>query len=61
LVECDVRLDGRQVVVYCATGGRPAMAAAVLQMMSFRNVLSLDAGFGRWVSEGMPDKLGPRA
>ena len=44
----------RQVVVYCATGGRSAMAAAVLQMMGFRNVLSLDGGYTRWVDEGMP-------
>jgi len=51
----------RQVVVYCAIGGRSAMAAAVLQMMGFRNVLSVDGGFGRWVAEGMPDRLPPRA
>lgn len=44
----------RQVVVYCATGGRSAMAAAVLQMMGFKNVLSLDGGFTRWETDGMP-------
>jgi len=45
----------RQVVVYCATGGRSAMAAAVLQMMGYRNVLNLDGGYTRWVDEGMPE------
>lgn len=44
----------RQVVVYCATGGRSAMAAAVLQMMGFRNVLNLAGGYARWQTEGMP-------
>ncbi len=45
----------RPVVVYCATSGRSAMAAAVLQMMGFRNVLNLDGGYTRWVDEGMPE------
>ena len=45
----------RQVIVYCATGGRSAMAAAVLQMMGFKNVLNLDGGFVRWVADGMPE------
>ena len=44
----------RQVVVYCATSGRSAMAVAVLQMMGFRNVLNLDGGYARWVDDGMP-------
>jgi rhodanese-related sulfurtransferase len=44
----------QQVVVYCATSGRSAMAAAVLQMMGFRNVLNLAGGFTRWEAEGMP-------
>lgn len=46
----------RQVVVYCATSGRSAMAAAVLQMMGFRNVINLDGGYMRWVAEGMPQE-----
>ncbi|MBU1424849.1 MAG: rhodanese-like domain-containing protein [Gammaproteobacteria bacterium] len=44
----------RQVVVYCATSGRSAMAAAVLQMMGFKNVLNLAGGYVRWEAEGMP-------
>jgi rhodanese-related sulfurtransferase len=44
----------RQVIVYCATGGRSAMACAVLQMMGFKNVLNLNGGYARWVGDGMP-------
>ena len=44
----------RQVIVYCATSGRSAMACAVLQMMGFRNVLNLNGGYARWVDDGMP-------
>lgn len=46
---------GRQVIVYCATSGRSAMAAAVLQMMGFKNVLNLDGGYVKWSAEGMPE------
>ncbi len=44
----------RQLVVYCATSGRSAMAAAVLQMMGYRNVLNLAGGIARWEAEGLP-------
>ena len=30
------------------------MAAAVLQMMGFKNVLNLAGGYARWEAEGMP-------
>ena len=45
----------RQIVVYCATSGRSAMACAVLQMMGFKNVLNLEGGYVRWVADGMPE------
>jgi len=44
----------QQVIVYCATSGRSAMAAAVLQMMGYKNVLNLAGGYTRWESEGNP-------
>lgn len=44
----------RQVVVYCATSGRSAMASAVLQMMGFKNVLNMEGGFTRWAAENRP-------
>ncbi len=44
----------QQVVLYCATSGRSAMAAAVLQMMGFKDVLNLSGGFVSWETDGMP-------
>lgn len=44
----------QQIVVYCATSGRSAMAAAVLQMMGYKKVLNLAGGFTRWETEGLP-------
>ncbi len=44
----------KQIAVYCATSGRSAMAAAVLQMMGFRKVINVAGGFSRWESEGLP-------
>jgi len=44
----------QQIVLYCATSGRSAMAAAVLQMMGFKKVLNLAGGYERWAAEGMP-------
>ena len=45
----------RQVVLYCATSGRSAMACAVLQMMGYKNVLNLAGGFAQWDADGMPE------
>jgi rhodanese-related sulfurtransferase len=44
----------RNIVLYCATGGRSALAADTLQQMGFMNVVSLDGGFVRWAQEGLP-------
>lgn len=44
----------RPVVLYCATGGRSAMAAATLQMMGFKDVCSLAGGFMKWQESGLP-------
>ncbi len=45
---------GRPVVLYCATGGRSAMAAATLQLMGFQEVYSLAGGYTRWLVEHRP-------
>jgi sulfur-carrier protein adenylyltransferase/sulfurtransferase len=42
----------RPVVVYCASGGRSALAAVSLQEMGYETVYSLAGGFDRWKSEG---------
>ncbi len=44
----------RPVAVYCATGGRSAMAAATLKQMGFENVVSLAGGITRWQQEDRP-------
>ncbi len=38
----------RSVVLYCASGGRSALAAATLQEMGFKNVASLAGGMTGW-------------
>lgn len=44
----------RTLVLYCATGGRSALAADTLRLMGFRHVSSLDGGYVRWEQEGLP-------
>lgn len=44
----------RPVVLYCATGGRSAMAALTLQLMGFKDVYNLAGGFMKWQEEGFP-------
>jgi rhodanese-related sulfurtransferase len=44
----------RPIAVYCATGGRSAMAAMTLQLMGFENVVNLDGGITRWIKENHP-------
>jgi rhodanese-related sulfurtransferase len=44
----------RPVVLYCATGGRSAMAAAVLTMMGFEEVYSLEGGIAAWEEAKLP-------
>jgi len=44
----------KPVVLYCATGGRSAMAAVTLHMMGFKDVYSLAGGFIKWQEAGCP-------
>ncbi len=44
----------RPVLLYCATGGRSALAAVTLKQMGFGQVYNLDGGFTRWEQEGQP-------
>jgi len=43
----------QRVIVYCASGGRGALAAAVLQQMGFERVQSLTGGVGGWKESGL--------
>lgn len=53
------QVDGRlpresTVVLYCAAGGRSALAAKSLAEMGFSKVENLQGGFASWVESGMP-------
>ncbi len=49
-----VEARNRPVLLYCATGGRSALAAVTLKQMGFGQVYNLDGGFARWEQEGQP-------
>lgn len=42
----------RRVLLYCASGGRSALAAATLGRMGFPRVAHLDGGFRAWKDAG---------
>ncbi len=43
----------RNVVLYCDTGGRSALAADTLQQMGFAKVYNLAGGIEMWQAEGL--------
>ena len=55
-------VDAREqpIVLYCATGGRSAMAAATLKRMGFNEVYSLAGGIVQWEAENRPLIRGAR-
>ena len=42
----------RRTVLYCASGGRSALAAKMLQQLGYANVAHLDGGIKSWVGSG---------
>jgi rhodanese-related sulfurtransferase len=42
----------KRVVLYCASGGRSALAASTLKGMGYQDVAHLDGGFKAWKKEG---------
>ena len=44
----------RRTVLYCASGGRSALAADTLQRMGYGNVAHLDGGIKAWNEAGKP-------
>ena len=42
----------RRVVLYCASGGRSALAAATLGRMGYERVAHLDGGLKAWLEDG---------
>lgn len=53
-VQTLVEARERPIVVYCATGGRSAMAAVTLEQMGFNEVYSLAGGIAQWSDEKRP-------
>jgi rhodanese-related sulfurtransferase len=48
----------RRIVVYCASGGRSALATDMLQQMGYARTAHLDGGFKAWVAAGQSVELG---
>lgn len=44
----------RRTILYCAGGGRSALAAKALKEMGYTNVAHLEAGFNGWKAAGEP-------
>ena len=42
----------RRIILYCASGGRSALAAATLQELGYERVAHMDGGFNAWKAEG---------
>jgi rhodanese-related sulfurtransferase len=46
--------SGRRLVLYCAAGGRSALAAQTLKRMGFTDVAHIAGGYGAWHQGGNP-------
>ncbi|MFQ5580725.1 MAG: rhodanese-like domain-containing protein [Nitrospiria bacterium] len=44
----------RPIVLYCAGGGRSAVAAQALKKMGYEDVASMEGGFEGWKRSGLP-------
>lgn len=47
---------GKRLVVYCAAGGRSALAAKTLKDMGFTDLCHMQGGFTAWQQAGYPVK-----
>src|SRR4051812_20186286 len=50
----DYFAEDKRIVVFCAGGGRSALAAKALLDLGYPNVAHLDAGFNGWKKAGEP-------
>ena len=44
----------KRVILYCASGGRSALAASALKQLGFDRVAHLDGGIKAWQAAGLP-------
>lgn len=45
---------GRRTILFCASGGRSALAAVALAALGYRDVAHLDGGLKAWRGDGHP-------
>jgi rhodanese-related sulfurtransferase len=50
----DIFATERELVLFCASSWRSALAAKTLQDMGFRNIRDMDGGFSAWKTTGLP-------
>lgn len=53
-VDPDVAPEDRDIILYCGTGGRSALAAETLDTMGYRNVKSMAGGIVAWAVARLP-------
>lgn len=58
-VEALCTARAKEVLLYCQSGGRSAMATATLQEMGFEHVHSLAGGWEVWEGDDLPIEKGP--
>jgi rhodanese-related sulfurtransferase len=44
----------RRIILYCASGGRSALATDALQRLGYTNIAHLDGGIKAWIAAGKP-------
>lgn len=49
-------LAEKKLVIYCAVGGRSALAAKTLKDMGYEDVTNLQGGFTGWTQAGKPQE-----
>jgi rhodanese-related sulfurtransferase len=52
--DTDVSPEDAEIVLYCGTGGRSALAALSLDAMGYRNVRSMSGGLVAWAAAKLP-------
>lgn len=46
----------KRIILYCASGGRSALAVQTLKEMGYTNVAHIDGGFKAWQAASLPSK-----
>ena len=53
-IESTIPDKNAEIILYCGGGFRSALAAENLQKMGYKNVISMDGGWRRWIELGYP-------